>query len=66
MTTQPTLKDTRRMRDDLLDRMETLKAKVRSASPDDQTRLNNEIQQIEAEVRRLDTVLQDLLTVRKN
>ena len=65
MTTQPTIKDTRRMRDNLLERMEALKAKLRSSSPEDQDRINGDIQQLSEEVRGLDTVLQELLTNRK-
>lgn len=53
------------MRDNLLERMEALKAKLRSSSPEDQDRINGDIQQLSEEVRGLDTVLQELLTNRK-
>jgi membrane protein involved in colicin uptake len=65
MTSEPTIEQVRKTQEAQLERLRKLQSDKRSATPDQQLRMQEEIDALDKDIRNLDTVIQSLLSKKR-
>jgi len=65
MTSEPTIEQARKTQEAQLERLRKLQSDKRTATPDQQLRIQEEINALDKEIRNLDTIIQGLLSKKR-